>query len=667
MRIDFVTDTFPPDINGVAMTLGRFVEGLKAQGHKVHVYHTADRPEEEGETSLPSIPLPGYKEVRMGLPGGFKLYNAWKKKTPDVVYVATETPLGFSAIQAATTLNIPVAAGFHTNFDQYLETYKLDGFKPAALAFLKKVHNRATCTFAPSLEVVDRLESEGFDSVRLLGRGVDTELFDPVKRSSKLRAQWGAEEDDLVCLYVGRVSTEKNIPVSIEAYEAMRELKPNTKMVVVGGGPEKDTLAKSHPEVIFAGVQTGEDLAVYYASSDVLLFASETETYGNVVMEAMGSGNVTLSYDYAAPKRFVIEGENGFKALLGDKEAYIAAAVKIAEMGDLSTVKKRARESTEMISWESVVTQFEEDLRNLSRSVLNDRNVSKKKGKKVPYRSIFISDVHLGGEDSKAKEAIDFLKHTTCEKLYLNGDIIDGWALKRGSEWKKEHTKFLRQIIKKVEKEKVEVYYLRGNHDDVMDLVLPMSFGTFKLLKEKIHEGIDGRKYLVIHGDGFDSIATNHRWLAFVGAFGYDMLLKVNRNYNKYRAWRGKDYYSISRQVKAKVKSAVAFVDRYQDLLRDHAKKKKCDGIICGHVHTPADEMVGGIRYLNSGDWVESMTAVVENFDGSFEIVEYEQFFKDLLAIDDDMKSSSPSSEANNITEEIQITQDFEKVLVSKS
>ena len=341
MKIDFVTDTFPPDINGVAMTLGRFVEELKANGHKVHVYHTADRPEVKGETSLPSIPLPGYKEVRMGLPGGFKLYNAWKNNTPDVVYVATETPLGFSAIQAATTLNIPVAAGFHTNFDQYLETYKLDGFKPAALAFLKKVHSRATCTFAPSPEVVERLESVGFENVRLLGRGVDTNLFNPAKRSSKLRAQWSASEEDLVCLYVGRISTEKNIPVSIEAYEAMRMVKPNTKMVIVGGGPEQASLAKKYPDVIFSGMQTGEDLATHYASADVLLFASETETYGNVVMEAMGSGNVTLSYDYAAPRRFVKDGKNGFKAPLSDKEAYVSKAVEIAKMQDLMHVKKQ--------------------------------------------------------------------------------------------------------------------------------------------------------------------------------------------------------------------------------------------------------------------------------------------------------------------------------------
>ena len=632
MRIDFVTDTFPPDINGVAMTLGRFVEGLRERGHEVHVYHTADRPEKPGETPLPSIPLPGYKEVRMGLPGRFKLFSHWKRNRPDVVYVATETPLGYSATKAAATLGIPVAAGFHTNFDQYLETYKLDGFKPAALAFLKKVHNKASCTFAPSPEVIDRLKAEGFDDVRLLGRGVDTELFCPTKRSKELRAQWGVQDDDLVCLYVGRISTEKNIPLSFESYYAMRKICPTAKMVVVGDGPERESLQRKHPEIIFAGMQIGEDLAEHYASSDVLLFASETETYGNVVMEALGSGNITLSYDYAAPKRFVHEGVNGYKAPLGDNEAYIAAAIEIAKQADHTALKIEARRSAEELSWEKVFSTFEINLQELSQRAEKLIDTSSPPSQELSVRSIFISDVHLGAEGSKVNEVVDFLKYSRCERLYLNGDIIDAWALKRGSEWEKHHTQFVRTILKKVEEEDMEVIYLRGNHDDVLDRFLPISFGGFQLIKETIHEGVDGKKYLVVHGDGFDSISTNHRWLSIVGAAGYDLLLKVNRFYNGYRAWKGKEYYSISKRVKAKVKTAVAFADRYQELLRDHAAKKGCDGIICGHVHTPADEMLNGIRYLNCGDWVESMTAVVEHLDGHFEVIQYDDFIRELYS-----------------------------------
>jgi len=134
-------------------------------------------------------------------------------------------------------------------------------------------------------------------------------------------------------------------------------------------------------------------------------------------------------------------------------------------------------------------------------------------------------------------------------------------------------------ILKKIEEEQIEVIYLRGNHDDILDRFLPITFGNFKLIKETVHTGLDGKKYLVVHGDGFDSISTNFKWIAFIASLGYDLLLRVNRVYNRIRAWQGKEYYSISRQVKAHVKSAVAFLDRYQDLLRDHAQKKGCDGI----------------------------------------------------------------------------------------
>jgi len=398
-------------------------------------------------------------------------------------------------------------------------------------------------------------------------------------------------------------------------------------------------------------MKTDEDLAAHYASADLLLFASETETYGNVVMEAMGSGNVTLSFDYAAPGRFVTDGLNGFKVPLGNYEAYIKAAVTIAQHKDLQSVKLAARKTVEEMSWGRVITGFEVSLRNLALCSVNARNISKKKSHTFSYRSIFISDLHLGGEESKVKEVVDFLKHTTCEHLYLNGDIVDGWALQRGSEWKKLHTRFIRALLSKVEKEKVTVTYIRGNHDDILDRFLPLTFDSFKLVKEADHIGVDGKKYLVVHGDGFDSIATKHKWLSILGAFGYDMLLKVNRTYNTYRAWRGKPHYSISQQVKAKVKSAVAFVDKYQDLLRDHAQKRGYDGIICGHIHTPADTMIDGIRYLNCGDWVESLTAIVEHHDGTLEVLKYEDFVRNLFKSEIDLEEAI--EEFEEVTERI--------------
>lgn len=245
---------------------------------------------------------------------------------------------------------------------------------------------------------------------------------------------------------------------------------------------------------------------------------------------------------------------------------------------------------------------------------------------KLSCRTVFLSDIHLGTPDSKADEVVEFLKHVRCRKLVLNGDIIDGWALKRGGRWTSRHSRVIRKIIKMTERDNTEVVYLRGNHDEILERFLPMSFGRIRLAKEHIHVRPDGKRYLVVHGDGFDSVSTHHKWLALLGAVGYDFLLKVNRVYNGYRAWRGMEYFSLSKRVKAKVKSAVSFVDRYEDLLQDLARLRKCDGIICGHIHTPEDKLVGGIHYLNSGDWVESLTAIIEHHDGRMELVKYAEF-----------------------------------------
>lgn len=261
---------------------------------------------------------------------------------------------------------------------------------------------------------------------------------------------------------------------------------------------------------------------------------------------------------------------------------------------------------------------------------IKERGAKQGKRPKLQCRTVFLSDIHLGTPDSKADEVVEFLKHIRCRKLVLNGDIIDGWALKRGARWTSSHSRVIRKIIKMTERDNTEVVYLRGNHDEILERFLPMNFGRIRLTKEHIHLRPDGKRYLVVHGDGFDSVSTNHKWLALLGAVGYDFLLKVNRVYNHYRALRGMEYFSLSKRVKAKVKSAVSFVDRYEDLLQDLARLRKCDGIICGHIHTPEDKLVGGIHYLNSGDWVESLTAIIEHHDGRMELVRHDEFI-DLL------------------------------------
>jgi UDP-2,3-diacylglucosamine pyrophosphatase LpxH len=244
---------------------------------------------------------------------------------------------------------------------------------------------------------------------------------------------------------------------------------------------------------------------------------------------------------------------------------------------------------------------------------------------KLKYRTIFISDVHLGVPECKAAQASHFLRNSQCEKLVLNGDIIDAWHLKRSGGWLKSHTHFVRTVLRKMEKENTDIVYLRGNHDDILDRFLPIKLESFQITDEHIHKTPVG-DYLVVHGDGFDAVTTHHPWLAKIGSVGYNILLRINRTYNWYRRLRGKPSFSLSQWVKLKVKSAVSFVGRYEEQLQQLAEWKRCKGIICGHIHSPANKLIGSVHYLNSGDWVESLTAVVENFDGTFEVISYADF-----------------------------------------
>lgn len=631
MKIDIVTDTFAPDVNGVAMTLGRLTEGLKQRGHRVHVIHTGEFAG-PGETCSAALPLPGYKEVRVGLPEPFKLRTRWLKKRPDAIYVATESPLGKSALKAANALGIPVASGFHTNFHQYMEQYRMGGLQSVAMAYLKRFHQRADCTLTPSREVVEKLQAEGFENVHLLGRGVDTELFAPGKRCEALRAQWGASAGAPVAVIVGRVAVEKNFELAMLAFERMRQAVPDVQCVVVGDGPLREKLEEKYRWVHFAGVQLGEDLAKHYASADVLLFPSETETFGNVLLESMASGLATVSYDYAAAALHVKSGENGLKAVKGDAEGFLKHSIDALSLRPDHSLRIAAREVSETLGWDQVVGKFEFHLETIAGIKPPPALAPCKLEKRPKYecRTVFLSDIHLGTPDSKANEVVEFLKHLRCEKLVLNGDIIDGWALKRGGKWSGRHSRVIRKFIKLMERDDTEVIYLRGNHDDILERFLPLAFGKLRFTKEHIHTTRAGKRYLVVHGDGFDSVSTNHKWIASLGAVGYDFLLKVNRFYNHWRSWRGKEYFSLSQRVKAKVKSAVSFVDRYEELLQELARHRECDGIICGHIHTPEDKQVGDIHYLNSGDWVESLTAIIEHNDGRMELVRYEEFLNSL-------------------------------------
>jgi UDP-2,3-diacylglucosamine pyrophosphatase LpxH len=250
------------------------------------------------------------------------------------------------------------------------------------------------------------------------------------------------------------------------------------------------------------------------------------------------------------------------------------------------------------------------------------------RNRKLRVQTVIISDVHLGMKECKVREVNHFLRHVRCSKLILNGDIIDGWQLHRSGQWTKAHTRFIRIVLKKLEKKDTEIVYVRGNHDDILGKFLPMSFEGLAVVEDYVHEGPRGR-YLVLHGDVFDTITSRFVFLAHLGDWGYNVLLKVNRAYNLWRAWRGKGYWSLSRAIKARVKTAVSHVSKFESHLARLAAERGCVGVICGHIHTPADKMLGNIHYLNSGDWVESLTAIVEHWDGRFELISFPDFARE--------------------------------------
>lgn len=243
---------------------------------------------------------------------------------------------------------------------------------------------------------------------------------------------------------------------------------------------------------------------------------------------------------------------------------------------------------------------------------------------KTQFKTIVVSDVHLGTKGSKAKEIARFLKQYDCENLILNGDIIDGWQLKKSGSWKRKHTRFFNRILKMIENHNTKVYYLRGNHDDFLDQILPFQMGNLSIQKDMIYESY-GKKYFITHGDVFDSITSNLRWIAYLGDIGYTFLLWLNSVVNHYRIKRGLPYFSLSQYVKGKVKSAVSYIDQYEQELAKMAKAKGCDGIICGHIHKAENREIDGIQYLNSGDWVETMSALAEDHEGNWQLIYYNE------------------------------------------
>ncbi len=367
LKIALVTETYLPEVNGVAITIGRMVHGLRQRGHRIHMIrprqHKNDISAEENtyrETLVSGMPILGYPELKSGLPAKGLLLRLWKQQRPDIVHIATEGPLGWSALSAARKLNIPVSTDFHTNFHSYTQHYGISLLKKPIAAYLRHFHNKAACTLVPTVSLQQQLEHEGYQNVLVVSRGVDTELFHPAKRSVALRSSWGADEETPVVMLVSRLAPEKNLHVVIQAFELMRKVNPVARLVMVGDGPARAKIQKQHPHVIFAGMQTGEALAQHYASGDIFLYPSLTETYGNVTVEAMASGLATIAYDYAAARQHIRHDMNGLLVPFDDTAAFVTQAkALITDMARVQRLRHAARHTVETLTWEHIMGQME--------------------------------------------------------------------------------------------------------------------------------------------------------------------------------------------------------------------------------------------------------------------------------------------------------------------
>lgn len=369
LKIAIVTETWPPEINGVALSLLQLCQGLQKQGHKILLI----RPEQkakchdftpEQECLVMSQAIPKYPTLQFGWPQYLKVSKAFEKFVPDVVHIVTEGPLGLTAMQAAKAKAIPISSGFHSPFQDFSRFFDLAFLVKPIQKYLCWFHNNTQVTCVPSKDTQKALRGFGITCpLVVVGRGVDTTRFSPKHRSENLRKQWDADENTRVMLYVGRLSPEKEVQVLIESYANLQTIQPHkTKLVIVGDGPDFARL-KSLPEakgVIFTGSLRGQDLAAAYASADVFVFASQVETFGNVVLEAMASGLPVIAYDYACAHQYLAHGVNGWLSPLGQINHFIQQIYQLPSVQQLREMGVQACHKVQQSGWQLPVQQLEQ-------------------------------------------------------------------------------------------------------------------------------------------------------------------------------------------------------------------------------------------------------------------------------------------------------------------
>ena len=363
LRIALVTETYPPEVNGVALTVARIADGLRRRGHVLQLVRprqAGDAAGAVGELLVRGAPIPCYPHLRLGLPAARRLRVAWGAWRPELVHIATEGPLGASALRVARDLDLAVTSDFRTNFQAYSAHYRLGWLRGAILAYLRGFHNRSSCTMVPTEALRAELQAAGFQRTLVVARGVDTQLFDPARRSESLRRHWGVEDGARAVLYVGRLAAEKNLDTLLQAVAAMRQIDPRLRLVLVGDGPLRDALRQRCPEAVFAGQRSGTDLATHYASADLFLFPSLTETFGNVTPEAMASGLPVLAFDHAAAGQLIEHGHSGWLAPYGDAAAFVRLAqALVCDPRAARRAGQAARRSALDLGWDGIVRQIE--------------------------------------------------------------------------------------------------------------------------------------------------------------------------------------------------------------------------------------------------------------------------------------------------------------------